>query len=137
MEQSPSKEQFRQDMIRWLEGQDRNGDFSDSEAAAQGGTPINFEDGILHATDWAKGDVMADVKAGRVPRSVKNFSELHDYVDANGYGGAFDWPCLPSEARDDTYQETFIGFWNAVQEAVDQWIISGQMLRDVAAGRRL
>src|SRR5438874_1072359 len=95
-----SKEQFRQDMIRWLESQDRNGDFSDSEAAAQGGRPITVEDGITHATEWAMGDVTVDVKAGRVPITVRSFSQLHDYVDANGYGGAFDWPCLPSAQRD-------------------------------------
>ena len=92
------KERFRQDMIRWLESQDRNGDFSDSEASAQGGRPITIADGITHATEWAMGDVTVDVKAGRVPITVKSFSQLHDYVDANGYGGAFDWPCLPLRA---------------------------------------
>jgi hypothetical protein len=40
---------------------------------------------------------------------------LHDYVDANGYGGAFE--------HDFDNEET--DFWNAVQDAVDAWIKAG------------
>lgn len=34
-----------------------------------------------------KADILKDVAEGVVPKSVKSFSELHDYVDANTYGG--------------------------------------------------
>lgn len=34
-----------------------------------------------------KTEILADSQAGIVPRSVKTFSELHDYVDANCNGG--------------------------------------------------
>jgi hypothetical protein len=117
-----AKEQFRQDMIRWLESQDRNGDFSDQDTSAQGMRPLTFEDGVVIASEWARDEVSGDINTGTVPAAVGSFSELHDHVDANGYGGAFAWPCLPSENRDDAYQEEFARFWNAVQGNVDTWL---------------
>jgi hypothetical protein len=126
-----ARDQFRQDMIRWLESQDRNGDFSDEATAAQGMRPLTVEDGITIATTWAKDEIAGDVGAGRVPLTVSSFSQLHDHVDANGYGGAFDWPARPSEERDDGYQQAFVDFWNAVQGRVDEWLRSGQMREEL------
>ncbi len=63
----------------------------------------------------AKMEILADVADGTVPVTVKAFSELHDYVDANGYGGAFDIPFLNES----------VDFWNKVQDAVHEWIKSG------------
>lgn len=34
-----------------------------------------------------KTEILADVRAGRVPKDVSSFSQLHDFVDANEYGG--------------------------------------------------
>lgn len=52
----------------------------------------------------------------RVPSSVASFSELHDYVDANEYGGLCeDW----------AMEGDYIAFGNAVQDAVDAWIRAG------------
>ena len=45
---------------------------------------------IEQATEQAKAEILADVAAGTVPQACASFSELHDYVDANGYGGAFE-----------------------------------------------
>ena len=43
---------------------------------------------ILEETvERMKHEILADVKLGKVPATVKAFSELHDYVDANEYGG--------------------------------------------------
>lgn len=122
-----SREQFRQDMIRWLESQDRNGDFSDEDTIGQGMHPITIEDGIAIAMEWARDEIGGDVNAGRIPATVRSFAALHDYVDANAYGGAFQWPCLPSEDRDDAYQQHFTAFWNEVQNGLNDWIASGQM----------
>lgn len=73
----------------------------------------------------AKREILEDIAAGYVPRDVASFSELHDYRDANEYGGlcedgdhfgAYAWtleetdPCL---------------FANKVQDAVDEWIKAG------------
>ena len=77
----------------------------------------------------AKGQILRDVRAGVVPHGVKSFSELHDYVDANGYGDAFEWPDLPSETEDDAYMNAFCGFWNKVQNELHDWIATGEMLQ--------
>lgn len=63
----------------------------------------------------AKTEILAHVAAGIVPRTCGSFSELHDYVDANGYGGAFERPFDNNETD----------FWNAVQDTVDRWIKQG------------
>jgi hypothetical protein len=59
-----------------------------------------------------KSEIRADMKDGTVPATVRSFSELHDYVDANEYGVDFDAP-LDIEAI------------NAAQTAVDKWIQEG------------
>jgi hypothetical protein len=63
----------------------------------------------------AKAEILADTESGIVPRTCASFSELHDYVDANGYGGAFE--------HDFDNEET--DFWNSVQDTVDAWIKGG------------
>jgi hypothetical protein len=72
-------------------------------------------DELRAVVERAKKDVLAHVAAGIVPRTCASFSELHDYVDANGYGGAFERPFDNNETD----------FWNAVQDAVDRWIKQG------------
>ena len=79
-----------------------------------------------------KAQILADVRRGRIPRSVKSFSELHDYVDANYYGNGFDWPVLPSETEDDTYQQAFADFWNRIQDTLSEWIRNGRMLEELS-----
>ena len=75
-----------------------------------------FSANELHAVvERAKGEILAHVAAGIVPRTCASFSELHDYVDANGYGGAFERPFNNNETN----------FWNAVQDTVDRWIKAG------------
>jgi hypothetical protein len=67
-----------------------------------------------------KREVVADIRRGVVPASVRTFAELHDCVDANGYGGAFEawWEgCCGDDA--------FCAFWNAAQGAVDHWLRKG------------
>jgi hypothetical protein len=61
-------------------------------------------------------EIQADVKAGIVPATAESFSELHDYVDANGYGGAFE------ETAHDVHD---VDFWNAVQDALNARIGKG------------
>jgi len=57
-------------------------------------------------TARAKREVLADVASGVVPATVQTFSELHDYVDANGYGGAFDDDAPGADSE----------IWNALQD---------------------
>ena len=63
----------------------------------------------------AKAEILAEVASGTVPSTCASFSELHDYVDANVYGGAFERPFDNNETD----------FWNAVQDTVDRWIKQG------------
>ena len=72
-------------------------------------------DELRQVVEQAKTEILADVAAGTVPSTCASFSELHDYTDANGYGGAFERP-FDSEETD---------FWHAVQDAVDRWIKQG------------
>ena len=72
-------------------------------------------DELRQVVERAKAEILADVAAGTVPSTCASFSELHDYTDANGYGGAFERP-FDNEETD---------FWNAVQDAVDRWIKQG------------
>jgi hypothetical protein len=66
----------------------------------------------------AKREVRADIATGTVPATVRTFSALHDHVDANGYGGAFE---VPFEDTDE-----HLAFWNAVQTAVNDWLQAGR-----------
>ena len=52
-------------------------------------TPARKEQ-IKEAVARSKREIIADIASGRVPATVKTFSELHDYVDANEYGGLCD-----------------------------------------------
>jgi hypothetical protein len=76
-------------------------------------------DELRRVVERAKAEVLADVAAGTVPSTCASFSELHDYTDANGYGGAFERPFDNAETD----------FWNAVQDAVDAWIKQGGLTR--------
>jgi len=67
-----------------------------------------------------KEEISDDVAAGIVPASVASFSELHDYVDANEYGGLCDPDAFGGV---ETYG---IEFAAAVQDALDAWIKAGR-----------
>jgi hypothetical protein len=71
---------------------------------------------LTEIIERAKREILYDVEVGIVPATCASFSELHDYVDANGYGGAFECDFDPTETD----------FWNAVQDAVDLWIKAGR-----------
>ena len=94
-----------------------------------------------------KSEILADIAAGTVPASVSTFSELHDYVDANEYGGFCDPDSVMGtiialqDERDslteeqernwsktgelEELQEQNTAFANAAQNAVDAWIKTG------------
>jgi hypothetical protein len=70
---------------------------------------------LEQAIERSKSEILRDVVEGTVPATCTSYSELHDYVDANGYGGAFE--------HDFNNEET--DFWNVVQNAVDAWLKAG------------
>jgi hypothetical protein len=101
-----------------------------------------------------KSEILADIVAGTVPASVSSFSELHDYVDANEYGGFCDDDHEPTgrilelqNERDslteeqernwpkagelEELQEQYTAFANAAQTAVNTWLVAGGHKRPV------
>lgn len=82
----------------------------------------------------AKQEILYDITAGTIPRSIKSFADLHDYMDA--YGGAFSWPDLPSDTNDEAYVIAHCNFWNEVQNRLHEWIVSGNMQNELASRHR-
>lgn len=82
-----------------------------------------------------KVEILEDVSTGRVPKTVASFSELHDYVDANCYGGFCDddymknaWGYdgfMSDDECPDGIQDKVVAFCNAAQDAIDTWIRDG------------
>lgn len=73
--------------------------------------------------DRAKAEVIEDVKAGIVPTTITRAHELHDYVDANKYGG------MCAENFGDDIDQT-IDTGNAMFEALDAWIVAGGLYKE-------
>lgn len=86
---------------------------------------------VRDAIHRSKREVLADIAEGTVPATVRNFSELHDHVDANEYGG------LCEDERFDRIREleeaTGRNLVDEVQNAVDEWLRDGRPLRHTEA----
>jgi hypothetical protein len=119
-------ERFRQDLIRFLAAHDANGVWSDEDTQAEGMSPTTPAEALPIVTRWAIDELQADIAAGEVPGNVRTFAELHDHVDANKYGGAFDWDRaglpLVGDVDDTAYVQAHCDFWNAIQEGVNRWL---------------
>lgn len=96
---------------------------SDRGVDSPAGAPLEI------AVAIGKRQIISDLRGGIVPHNVKSFSELHDHVDANYYGDAFDWPTMAADADDDDYQIAHSQFWNTVQSRLNDWITSGEMVQ--------
>lgn len=77
---------------------------------------------VARAVRRSKQEIFEDVAAGVVPVDVRSFSELHNYVDANDYGGVNEGDLTIAQS-------------NEVQQRVDRWIKSGAVRRKVASVR--
>ena len=73
--------------------------------------------------------IIKDINVGIIPPTVKSFSELHNYVDANEYGGF----CIDTFAdelielfggrgEDERLPEGYIVFMNEAQSVIDAWL---------------
>lgn len=62
-----------------------------------------------------KAEVLRDIEDGTVDEDVADFSSLHDFVDANCYGGF---------TEDNRYAT--LEAMNAVQNDVDAWLVAGR-----------
>ena len=80
--------------------------------------PANALD-IAPAVELSVRQIRRDIASGRVPSTVRDFSQLHDYVDANEYGGLCDDTSGIDWINDDDDAS------NAVQNKVNALILSG------------
>ena len=82
-----------------------------------------------------KAEILEDISFGRVPRSVKNFAELHNYVDANCYGGTeeilarLDAKGSGSDESETTVLNALIDVMNSAMEIINVWLAEGGALR--------
>lgn len=58
-------------------------------------------------------EIRADVRSGVLPHLPVTFGELHDFVDANTYGGMCDDTANADVSTDD---------WYAIQDDVQDWL---------------
>jgi hypothetical protein len=72
---------------------------------------------IERAVAMGKIEIHVDIFNGVIPKDVKSFDELHDYVDANEYG------LLCTE-----YAGESLEFKIAVQRALNSWITGGMKI---------
>lgn len=91
----------------------------------------NWQAAVTVAARQARAEIQADVAAGIVPVDVRDFSHLHDFVDANGYGGAFRFPFRNDDTGDDVrdqraYVELYWSFWDDMQTELDAWLRAGR-----------
>ncbi|WP_454735406.1 hypothetical protein [Cupriavidus necator] len=85
---------------------------------------------VERSIEEAKREIQEDIASGRVPFTVTTFPELHDYVDANCYGGLCDdggeWDTVFAgrwaEANDPNGSEIFCDAANQLQDALDLWL---------------
>jgi orotidine-5'-phosphate decarboxylase len=63
--------------------------------------------------EQAKKEILADIKNGTLPKTVKSYWEMNDFVDANAYGGFCD--------EDYEVSENF-ELERKVQEAIEEWL---------------
>ncbi len=74
---------------------------------------LRIEQAIAQATN----EIVRDVQNGEIPKTILGFSDLHDYCDANEYGG------LTDKFGDMSTEDAA-----KVQDAVDDWIKRGGLI---------
>jgi hypothetical protein len=79
-----------------------------------------------------KREIIEDIKIGRVPADCPSFSALHDYVDANCYGGFCEDDVMQALTeqfggidKDEGMPDALIGYLNDAQNSIDCWIKAG------------
>lgn len=81
-----------------------------------------------------KKEIIEDIKAGRVPADCPSFSALHDYVDANCYGGFCEDNVIQAliehfGGRDENegMPDALMDYLNDAQNAIGRWIEEGSI----------
>lgn len=85
-----------------------------------------------------KEEILSDVRELKVPVDVKSFSELHDYVDANEYGGFCEDDGITDSLiaqyggrdEDEGMPQGVLDFMNAAQSTISVWIADGGLRKE-------
>lgn len=93
--------------------------------------PLTRQDYLDHTLVRMKREILHDMDAGRVPKSVRSFSQLHNHVDANEYGGFCEDEMsaqlktfFGGETEEGTMPEALVDFVNECQTWVNNWLRS-------------
>ena len=85
-----------------------------------------------------KQEIIDDIKEGQVPADCPSFSALHDYVDANCYGGFCDDDKMQALTDYfggiDDYKgmpDALLDHLNEAQNSIDRWIREGGIQQHV------
>jgi len=98
-------------------------------------TDTEIRDLILRTAARMKAEILQDIADGVVPADVGSFSELHDHVDANCYGGLCDDDCPPElipwhyngdESDEAREANPAIDRVNVIFDIVDGWLKLGR-----------
>ncbi|GEM_PF-1729681 len=89
---------------------------------------------LVESIERMKQEIVKDIKAGRVPADCPSFSALHDYVDANCYGGFCEDNKLQAliehfggRDEDEGMPDALMDYLNDAQNAIDRWIKEGSI----------
>lgn len=82
-------------------------------------------------------ETLHDVVAGHVPRTLRSFGDLHDFRDANCYGGfcedKISDPLIAAfggRTADEALPDGFSDYMNTAQSRVDTWLFNGALERE-------
>ena len=87
-----------------------------------------------------RSEILAHVAQGVVPPSVRSFEQLHNFVDANAYGGlcrgdTFDkLVATHSQVGDEGLPQGMMDLINAAQSLVNEWLRNGGASGHVTSG---
>ena len=89
--------------------------------------PAEWADELEARIERAKAEILADIDRGIVPADVATFAGLHDFVDANEYGGLCEEPfCSTIRGEEDDPSHEWWAFGVLLQDAVDRWLRGGR-----------
>lgn len=87
---------------------------------------------LAESIETMKKEIIEDIKSGRVPADCPSFSALHDYVDANCYGGFCEDDVMQAlldhyGGRDENegMPDDLMDYFNEAQNSIDRWIKEG------------
>ncbi len=87
---------------------------------------------LTESIERMKQEIIEDIKSGQVPANCPSFSALHDYVDANCYGGFCEDDVMHALTNhfggideNEGMPDALMDYLNDAQNSIDRWIKAG------------